>query len=53
MKKLILLLLVVLGGVITVQADNVKIYLKPGSNWSQGNAIFKLYYFNNLFQFFY
>lgn len=47
MKKLILLLLVVLGGVITVQADNVKIYLKPGSNWSQGNAIFKLYYFNN------
>ncbi len=42
MKKLILLLLVVLGGVTQGQAKEYTVYFKPSSNWTDANAKFKL-----------
>jgi len=42
MKKLILLLLVVLGGVMQGQAKEYTVYFKPSSNWTDANAKFKL-----------
>ena len=46
MKKLLLLALVVIGGVMQASAT-VKVYMKPGTNWSNDNAIFKLYFFQS------
>lgn len=45
MKKLILLLLVVLGGVTQGQAEEYTVYFKPSPNWAQGN---ERYAFNTL-----
>ncbi len=47
MKKLFTLLLVLTGMVSTVSATNYTVYFKPSTNWTQANAKFALYMFNN------
>lgn len=51
MKKLLLLCLVLLGGVMQVSADTRIIYLKPqgtgDTSWTQGNERYALYAFNS------
>lgn len=42
-KKLILMLLVLVGGVMTVQADNVTIFFKPLDVWKSSEAWFAIY----------
>ena len=45
MKKLITLLLVLCTGVM--QTSAVRLYFKPGTNWSAADAIFHLYYYDS------
>ena len=42
-KKTILMLLVLVGGVMTVQADNVTIFFKPLDVWKSSEAWFAIY----------
>lgn len=47
MKKLILMLLVLVGGVMQASATKYKVYFQPGNSWTDANATFALYMYSS------
>jgi len=47
MKKFILMMLVMVGGVLSASADDVTIYFQPNSNWKSDGAWFAIYLEDN------
>ncbi len=47
MKKLILMLLVLVGGVMQASATTYKVYFTPGNSWTDASATFALYMYSS------